>query len=68
MNAFTEPRNLRLLFESISSLFIIPFIILLIVVLGIVFLITLLIMWPLAPFFVYAERKKELTEDTEEND
>lgn len=33
----------------------------------IVILLALLVMWPLAPFFVYVERKKELTED-EEND
>lgn len=67
MNPYIQPRTLRPLFESIASLIVMPIMIFIMAVAFIVILLALLVMWPLAPFFVYVERKKELTED-EEND
>jgi len=66
MNPYTEHRVLRPLFESIASLIVMPFVILTLAVAFFVILLTLLVMWPLAPFFVYAERKKELTEEEDD--
>lgn len=55
------------LFESVASLFVMPFVILTLAVVFMIVLLLLLVMWPLAPFFVYVDRKREITEK-EEND
>jgi hypothetical protein len=45
-----------------------PFIILGLAIIFILILVSLLVMWPFSPFFVYVERKRELTEEENEND
>jgi hypothetical protein len=54
------------LFESVALLAVMPFMIVGLALAFIFILITLLVMWPIVPFFVYAERKKELTADDRE--
>jgi hypothetical protein len=67
MNPYTQPPILRPIFESVLSLFLMPFFILGIACGFILILIALLVMWPLAPFFVYVDRKRELTKENEDD-
>jgi hypothetical protein len=53
------------LFDSVASLIVMPFLIIGTAVLFIFTLLLLLVMWPLMPFFVYVDRKKEITESIE---
>jgi Na+-transporting methylmalonyl-CoA/oxaloacetate decarboxylase gamma subunit len=53
------------LFDSVAALIVMPFMIIGTAVLFIFVLLLLLVMWPLMPFFVYVDRKKEITESIE---
>jgi Na+-transporting methylmalonyl-CoA/oxaloacetate decarboxylase gamma subunit len=65
MNPYIQPRTLHPLFESAASLIVMPFMIIGLAVLFIFVLLLLLVIWPLMPFFVYVDRKKEITESIE---
>lgn len=63
MNPYTQPKTLRPIIESVGSFFVMPFVILLLAFVFALTLLILLVLWPLSPFLVYVERKKEINEN-----
>ncbi len=56
-----------ILLQSVISLIVMPFVIIGLALTFILILIYLFVMWPFVPFFVYVERKKELTEENKDD-